>query len=421
MKGAWEELLALRKRWIESRYFLIENHLGEIRVSWIRLVGLVVFYGNECFNYYALKAVEPWFHERVAIVSWTWFIAAVALWYLTARRHWYKPIVAYVSTTVDVACLASILYIGGRDLSQVFVAFFPLIALGGIRYSFGMTLYGGLLSAAAYTFVAVQNDVAAVGHVMVLELVIRVLGMMVLAFVIGSVVINSSQLMIRIVDEEVRAERIKDTLARYVSTQVAEEILKNRDGMKMEGERRLVTILMSDLRGFTALAERIPAEEVVRQLNGYFEIMIDVIFKYRGTLDKFIGDAILAVYGAPVPDEDHAERAVRTALEMQAAMHAYNADRVARGEEPLHMGIGINSGEVVAGNIGSEKRLEYTVIGDPVNLAQRIESRSGRGEILIAAETFERVKDLVEVEALPEMVVKNRVQPIRVYRLTGLR
>jgi adenylate cyclase len=149
--------------------------------------------------------------------------------------------------------------------------------------------------------------------------------------------------------------------------------------------------------------------------------MIDIIFKYRGTLDKFIGDAILAVFGAPVADTEHATLAVKAAIEMQEAMTALNHERRAAGLEEVRMGIGINSGEVIAGNIGSAKRMEYTVIGDPVNLASRIEGHSSDGEILLSEETWEAVREIVDAEPLPEVSVKGKSRPVRIRRVLGRR
>lgn len=400
-------------------YFLKENQRGEITVAVIRLIGLLVFYLNTSVNYFVLHAVSYEFHVRVSIVVLLWLLSAAGIWYLTAVRRWYHPLIMYVSTTLDAWLLGSILVIGGRNLSQVFVVYYLLIALAGIRYSFGASIFAGFMCVLSYCGFAVLNDLRALGRVDMLELVIRVLAMFILSLITGAVVTSSSSLLRRVVQEEVRSEHIKAALARMVSAQVAEELLKN-DSM-LKGQRRVVTVLMSDIRGFTPLSEKLPAEEVVALLNDYLSRMIDIVFKHNGTLDKFIGDAILAVFGAPLPDPRHAARAVRTAVEMQKALAEFNHERRKAGKEEINVGIGINSGEVVSGEIGSERRSDYTVIGDPVNLTQRLESSSRGGEILISQETYDEVRDLVEVEALPEMTVKGRRRPVKVYRLLRLK
>lgn len=215
-------------------------------------------------------------------------------------------------------------------------------------------------------------------------------------------------------------ERIKETFSRYVSRQVAEKILKEKDSIYLKGEKRRVTVLFSDIRGFTALAEKLPPEDVVSLLNDYFSIMVDIIFRYGGTLDKFIGDALMAVFNAPANQDDPELRAVITGLRMQEALSDLNRKRLSNGKTQIITGIGINTGEVIAGNIGSEKRLEYTVIGREVNLAQRIESKTQKGELLISEKTYEYVKDNVEVMKLQPVELKGIEGKVSVYAVIGL-
>jgi len=216
-------------------------------------------------------------------------------------------------------------------------------------------------------------------------------------------------------------EWLKITFAKYVSRQVAEKILQEKKECDFEGELRKVTVMFCDIRGFTPLAESLGPKDVVALLNEYFTIMIDIVFKYDGTLDKFVGDQIMAVFGAPL-DQDNTElRAVRTAAEIQQAVMNLNVVREQRGQPVVHIGIGINTGEAVAGNVGSEARTSYTVIGDEVNLAQRIESQSPKGEILISDRTYEAVKDYVEVTPLGKLTVKGREAPVEVYSVNAVR
>src|SRR4029077_6609036 len=150
-------------------------------------------------------------------------------------------------------------------------------------------------------------------------------------------------------------------------------------------------------RGFTPMSEKRTAQEVVDMLNEYFELMVEMIFKHEGTLDKFVGDEIMALFGAPVAHPDHAYRAVKVAVEQMQALEEWNLVRVAEGEDPIRVGMGINTGEVVAGYLGSSKALEYTVIGDVVNTASRLCSRAGAGELVVSASTYELVKEHFEV------------------------
>jgi adenylate cyclase len=152
-------------------------------------------------------------------------------------------------------------------------------------------------------------------------------------------------------------------------------------------------------------------------LNEYFEQMVELVFKYEGTLDKFVGDAIMALFGAPVVHADDAYRAVKVAVEQMQALEAWNLVRIAEGEEPIHIGIGINTGEVIAGYLGSSKALEYTVIGDVVNVASRLCSRAKAGEIIISPETYERVKDHFIVDELAPVELKGKSKPLQIYRV----
>lgn len=210
-------------------------------------------------------------------------------------------------------------------------------------------------------------------------------------------------------------EKIKDIFSRYVSKQVADRIFKERDAIKLEGERRRVTILFADIRGFTTISEKMSPEEVVSMLNDYFSSIIDIIFRYGGIIDKFIGDAIMVIYNAPLTQNAHEIRAVLSGLAIQNAISDINKRREREGNVPVEMGIGINTGDAVAGSIGSEKRMEYTVVGSEVNLAQRIVSISGRGQILISESTYNSVKDFVKVSALETITVKGMENPVAVY------
>jgi adenylate cyclase len=193
-------------------------------------------------------------------------------------------------------------------------------------------------------------------------------------------------------------EMIKRAFTRYVAREVVEEILKDPENLVLSGERRQVTVLFCDVRGFTPLSERLSPEEVVLLLNDFYTLMIETTFKYDGTLDKFLGDAVMAVFGAPMAHPDHSARAIRTALAMQEGIAGLNERRVRDGKEPIAVGIGVSAGEAVAGTVGTEDRMEYTVIGDSVNLAARLESNAKPGQILISTR-LRRVRDLVEAPA----------------------
>ncbi len=220
-----------------------------------------------------------------------------------------------------------------------------------------------------------------------------------------------------IADDITQEQRLMSTLCRYVTRQVAEQILKDRDRLKLGGNRSTVAVLFSDIRNFTTISEQSAAEEIVALLNEYFSRMLEPIFHYEGTLDKFIGDAIMAVFGAPVTRENDAERAVLAALDMRRALRKYNEDRKARGLPPIDNGIGITKGEAISGNIGSEQRMDYTVIGDTVNIASRLEglTKNYPQKILVNEEVYLDVKDKIPCVDLGLARVKGKEGDVHIY------
>ncbi len=219
-----------------------------------------------------------------------------------------------------------------------------------------------------------------------------------------------------------RSERmLKNTFKRYVSKDVVDEILKKKQGVKLAGDKKKVTVLFADIRGFTTMSEKMDPEVLIRQLNEYFELMIQVIFRHGGTLDKFIGDAIMAVWGSPLPRERDALQAVSAAWEMQQALKRLNEKRVASGRPPLNIGIGINTGEAVVGNLGSLDRMEFTVIGDTVNTACRIEGKTLAGQILLNEPTYQEVKECVEARPVAPVMVKGKELPLQLYEVMGIK
>ena len=216
-------------------------------------------------------------------------------------------------------------------------------------------------------------------------------------------------------------EQIKDAFRRYVSHQVAEEILKDPDAYfhSLKGEKRKVAILFGDIRGFTPLSERLPPEEVVAILNKYLTEMTTMVFKYEGTVDKFIGDCIMAIFGAPIWHGDDVKRAVTAALDIQQSLYKENIERLQKGLEAIKIGIGINFGEAVVGNIGSYERLEYTVIGDSVNLASRIQGLAKGGEVVVTDNVYREVKEDFIFEAKEPVKVKGKSKPVQIYLVHG--
>lgn len=209
----------------------------------------------------------------------------------------------------------------------------------------------------------------------------------------------------------------RQALERFLSSSIVEKILANPDQVHLGGENQTVTILFADIRGFTRMSEKMEPMEVVELLNEYFTEMTDLVFENGGTLDKYLGDGLMAVFGAPLAKPDDSTRAVKTAMEMQRALARLNRDWEATGQRSLKIGLGINTGPVTAGNIGSARRMDYTVIGDAVNIASRLCANAAGGQILISESTHCTLNDRLPAQRLEPIRVKGKETPIEIYEI----
>ena len=214
--------------------------------------------------------------------------------------------------------------------------------------------------------------------------------------------------------------KVKNTFKRYVSKQVVDELLGDDGKLNLGGEQRDVTILFTDIRGFTSMSEKMKPERVVTTLNEYFSDMIDIVFKNNGTLDKIIGDELMVLYGAPISGENDTHRAVETAIEMQQKIKELNMDRKKRNEPPILVGAGINKGLVVSGNIGSRDLMDYTVIGDTVNVASRLCAAAGPGEIMVSSSVYGATKKDFSYNKLEPISVKGKAKRVPVFLISDI-
>jgi adenylate cyclase len=307
-----------------------------------------------------------------------------------------------------------------RELSEwemllIEILLLALLFLLSIRFSSPAFSLGTAFLAAVYIGVAMLSFL----YVQVIFNLIRpllIIGFAMIAIVVYRYILEEKAKM-----ESLRQrDFIRDTFGRYLSSEVVEELLGSPEGLKMSGENREVTFLVSDLRGFTALTSRLSPHEVIEIMNRYFEYMVEIIGRYRGTVNEFMGDGILAFFGAPLYADDDPERAVACAIEMQNALVAVNAEQRRLKLPELAMGIGINTGEAVVGNIGSEQRASYGAVGTPINAAYRIESFTVGGQILISPSTYEKVQSRVSIIGTKEVKFKGLDQPVCLYDVVGI-
>ena len=226
---------------------------------------------------------------------------------------------------------------------------------------------------------------------------------------------------VRLHQQMVDTEKKRANLSRFLSPGIVEEIMKTESSLELGGQKRVVTTLFCDIRGFTQISERVPPRLMVDILNEHFSAMTQIIFEANGTLDKYIGDEIMAVFGAPISDEDDALGAVSAGMKIQAANAEMNVQRAQEGRPVLHLGIGINSGEVIAGYIGSPMRMEFTVVGDNVNIARRLCDLAKPGQVVIGGSTYQVVKDRVEAHPVGNVMLQGKAIPVDVYEILRMK
>lgn len=308
-------------------------------------------------------------------------------------------------------------------------ALYTLLTRGAIRPVNRLVVFGFQLSItflASVFFILMRPLRAFVLSVICSRLVMVPLGYLVYAtgnfwfdFVSTTLLVG---LYSTLVQQEER-KLIRHSFTQFLGKEVVDQIYRMGDEVSLTGGRREVTLLFSDLRGFTALTERLEPQALVRLLNQHFEAMTAVVFRHRGMINKFVGDAVMAVFNAPVSVPDHARRAVQTAVEMQQALEVLNREWAGQLGLEVAMGIGVHTGEVYAGNIGSKRRIEYTVIGDPVNVASRVQelTKPLGARILITEETLAHLGEMAEVKDQGVQEIRGRSHPVRVFEVLGMR
>jgi adenylate cyclase len=226
---------------------------------------------------------------------------------------------------------------------------------------------------------------------------------------------------VRLYEHTVEMEKKRANLGRFLSPSIVEQVMMQEGVLELGGTKRTVTTFFCDIRGFTPIAERLPASTLVDMLNDHFTAMTQIIFGQLGTLDKFIGDEIMAVFGSPLTRNDDALRAVTAALTMQARNAELNELRIQAKLPVFDLGIGVATGEVIAGYVGSPDRMEFTVVGDRVNTARRLCSVAEPGQVIAAQTTYDLVKDHVKARPIGTVMLKGKEEPIHAFEIEGLR
>ncbi|MEM9693640.1 MAG: adenylate/guanylate cyclase domain-containing protein [Myxococcota bacterium] len=397
------------ERFLREESWKIERVINWVRVAvWSLVCGAIVI-GS------ALRG-EP-IHGGV-VFGFVYGIAAAVVGFLWLR-HRYHDLVPYVGLTCDIVVLAVIadhthltMRAAGdpaalRQLRDVLPAMMLLMSTNALRFSWKVTVWASLCSIAAYVSLIVRHD-PSTGAVMLMVHVFH--------FALLGVVLGVAGQKLRSVIHRMKE---RDAFARFLPEPVVEQLSRDPSALALGGKSQRATVLFTDIRSFTSLSEKMAPEDVVAFLNAYFAEMVDEVFDCEGVLDKFIGDGICAVFGPPFSGEDQAQRAVQCARGMLTRLEAFNRMRTAAGQSPISIGIGIHTGPLVAGNIGSPRRLEYTHIGDTVNTASRIEAMTKVLDtpLLVSESTYRemniRPADLV---SMGQQALRGR-EPIEVYGL----
>jgi len=394
---------------VKRKEMQLEHQINYFRVI---LFGAATFVDFLILFFYGEKI--PIFLILLAIL----LIPYLCIIHLLTSGKQYRPYIKYVTISTDflvtffVIKEYQVLNLLNLSSPLEYVAFLIgffviLILLGALRFSQQAILFSGFLALVGglWFTLAIAHSVLLLIYA-VFMIVATIILTYCFSYSFRNMFIKLSQ---------------REALARFLPNEMVESIEKGEIALSLGGEEKLVTILLSDIRGFSTLAENMGPSELVEWLNEYLSRMTEVIFEFGGILDKFMGDAVMAVFGAPVSRNDDPERALLAALKMQNVVKDLNQELRAKERPPVKIGIAVHTGVVVAGNIGSPQRMEYTVIGDHVNVVARVEELNKKydTDILLTGECYKLVKNLFKGDMVGETTVRGRKKPIKLYSLMG--
>ena len=404
---------------------------GELGVAWARLIGGAtvtslwpLFHGENIWNLVP-RAIAA-FVLGILALGWSLYVL------YRLRRSNPSPALIYTSITIDAILINTLVLMyliapgaSHQSIVEVHGSSFVYLAIitAGVRLSPAAAYYGAAInSLLLITFVVINsiqvNNLKIMGGAEWCTVGIGLVGSTLLGVTVAT---RTSRLVQQAACETLNTEKARSRLGAYISPEVADVVLQETE-LKLGGQRQNVAVLFSDLRGFTSYSESLEPEEIVDQLNSYMSVMVDTITSHGGIVDKFMGDGIMAVFGAPMPSSDDADRAVECALAMMQAIERHNQARSATGLPQLRHGIGVHYGPVVAGNVGTPERTAYTVIGDTVNLASRLESATKRlgTDIAISEQTVDACTRDHGLTKLEEARVPGRAAAVTVWGKTRI-
>jgi len=367
-----------------------------------------------------LSPVVPFTVYWIALPVAVLYNAALQL--LIRYRNQRIRAISVVSGIGDIVVSAVLIYFAGR--TDIYLWYFVLLVSHAARYGFA----GAILSPVIFSVVYAAGLYARGLQFPLEVMLVRSLFFVITGVVTGYLAREEHRRFNRILrqqqelfETQQKRKELRDTLQRYVSFNVVEQLISNPDELRLGGSRRKVSVLFSDIQGFTSLLAVKEPEEIIQQLNEYLTEMTNLIFSFGGMVDKFVGDAIIGIFGALGEQPDDTANAVRCAIAMQKKLCELQAAWRAHQAPVFASRIAVNTGEVIMGNVGSPQRMDFTAIGEPVNVASRLQAVANAGSVVICAGCYEEVKDLLEVKDLGAIALKGMPQPVTVYEVMGER
>ena len=340
------------------------------------------------------------------------------------RKRQYIILISQVTATLDILVSAILIYLSISQKNDIYLWYFVLLVSHAARFGFLGAIISPVIFSIFYFISLKVSGVEMSAHAMFIRLTFFIITGIVSGYLAREEHKRFNNILKQqreIFESQQKRKEMRDVLQRYVSYNVVEELLSAPESLGLGGTKRKVSILFSDIEGFTSLLSRMEAENVIMLLNEYFTEMTNIIFQFGGMVDKFVGDAIIGIFGAIKPEQDDSLRAVRCAMAMQKRLRELQEQWKTSGEISINSRIAVNTGEVIMGNIGSPKRMDYTAIGDPVNITSRMQAIAESGGVVISGNTYEEIKEMADADFMGNIQLRGRVKPIAVYVLKKLR